>query len=443
MIKRITLDNFMSHTHTVIEPAQGLTVLVGPNNCGKSAVVEALRAVCQNTETDFMVRHGAKEAVVTIETDDGHTIAWHRRKRSAAYVIDGERNDRPGTECLEKVHTLLKLPRVKAAESSDEFDVHFGDQKSPIFLLNETGSRAATFFATSSDAERLLQMQRNHATTTRTDKEEEKRRSATITSLDQKLATLVPLDEISPLVADLERHAAEIKESSAQVERLQQLSGRLKHTARLTAMHTALRDAASGLVPPPNLADEQSLARLITRYAMGTHRRRVAARENAALTDLAAPPPQADIVSLQKTCERRRALQIRINRLSAVIHGMTDLREPPIAGDTAPLARLVDSLQRLRKVRERIAARAELLHSLPLPPEQIQTQPLVDLVSKLRSAQSAAERRRQLSKAAVTEFAAAGRDIETWASQNPLCPVCNGPVDSSRLLATAGEHAHG
>ncbi len=43
MIRRITLVNFMSHSHTVIEPADGLTILTGQNNCGKSAVVWACR----------------------------------------------------------------------------------------------------------------------------------------------------------------------------------------------------------------------------------------------------------------------------------------------------------------------------------------------------------------------------------------------------------------
>lgn len=46
MIRRIELINFMSHRRTLIEPAAGLTVLVGPNNCGKSAVVSALQILC-------------------------------------------------------------------------------------------------------------------------------------------------------------------------------------------------------------------------------------------------------------------------------------------------------------------------------------------------------------------------------------------------------------
>ena len=40
----------MSHDDTTIELADGLTVLIGPNNCGKSAVVAAY-AECR-TQTD-------------------------------------------------------------------------------------------------------------------------------------------------------------------------------------------------------------------------------------------------------------------------------------------------------------------------------------------------------------------------------------------------------
>ena len=41
MIRRITLINFMSHVNSVIDLADGLTVLVGPNNSGKSTLLQA------------------------------------------------------------------------------------------------------------------------------------------------------------------------------------------------------------------------------------------------------------------------------------------------------------------------------------------------------------------------------------------------------------------
>src|SRR5689334_14794262 len=99
MITRIELTNFMSHEHTVIEPAAGLTVLVGPNNCGKSAVVAALEILCSNEEATYVLRHGERECAVVVHTDEGdgqgHIIEW-RRKNSPRYIIDGQTFDRLG-----------------------------------------------------------------------------------------------------------------------------------------------------------------------------------------------------------------------------------------------------------------------------------------------------------------------------------------------------------
>src|SRR5688572_4875391 len=131
VLTRIELSNFMSHTATVIEPASGLTVLVGPNNCGKSAVVAALQLLCQNPEAKFAVRHGTKECLVKVQTDDGHTIVW-RRKTAASYDVDGQRYDRLGRGGVpDMLHQVLRLPLV-GDEGGADFDIHFGEQKSPI-----------------------------------------------------------------------------------------------------------------------------------------------------------------------------------------------------------------------------------------------------------------------------------------------------------------------
>src|SRR5687767_9368096 len=96
MLKRVRLKDYMSHADTEIELAEGLTVLVGPNHCGKSAVVSALEAVARGQEGDFMVRHGAKGCEVTVETADGHEITWRRRRQAPSYVLDGQEFARLG-----------------------------------------------------------------------------------------------------------------------------------------------------------------------------------------------------------------------------------------------------------------------------------------------------------------------------------------------------------
>ena len=164
MIRRIVLENYMSHGRTVIEPAAGLTVLVGPNNCGKSAIIHALQTLCYNKPNEFAIRHDQKEASIEVETQDGHVLKWRRRRSGAvSYEIDGQPIHRLGQGGVpDGLHALLRMPRIESADGQAVFLVHFGLQKSPVFLLDDPPTRAATFFASSSDAERLLQMQRRH-----------------------------------------------------------------------------------------------------------------------------------------------------------------------------------------------------------------------------------------------------------------------------------------
>jgi exonuclease SbcC len=161
MITRVELTNFMSHRHTVIEPAAGLTVLVGPNNVGKSAVVAALQILCHNENSTYVQRHGERDCSVRVHTDDGHVIEW-RRKTAPSYIIDGQVFDRlKGNGLPDELCSALRLTKVDAGGDAD-FDVHFGTQKSPIFLLGNSAANAARFFASSSDAIRLVSIQKRH-----------------------------------------------------------------------------------------------------------------------------------------------------------------------------------------------------------------------------------------------------------------------------------------
>src|SRR5688572_7680246 len=69
----LTVTDFQSLGRVEVE-VSGLTVLVGPSNRGKSALIRALEAVLFNKPGDAFVRHGKKKAVVElldVPTADG------------------------------------------------------------------------------------------------------------------------------------------------------------------------------------------------------------------------------------------------------------------------------------------------------------------------------------------------------------------------------------
>ena len=263
MIRRITLQNYMSHAETVIEPAAGLTVLVGPNNCGKSAVVSALETLCNNASGAYMVRHDEKEARVTVETEDGHTFVWRRRGNTVSYIIDDCEIHRVRGSVPENLHKLLRLPKVDAGENGEPFAIHFGPQKSPIFLLNEPESRAALFFASSSDAAILLEMQKRHRNKVKDRKNDEKRLKGEISKLDAELAVLEPLTSLTTSVTNVEGEYKDLGELQRQIQML-------KKEAEALHSHSAQQDwlareyqCLAPLEIPPRLGNTVSLAQSI------------------------------------------------------------------------------------------------------------------------------------------------------------------------------------
>ena len=63
MIRRIVLSNFMAHANTDLRLADGLTVLVGPNNIGKSTVAVALKTLARNSNSNFVMQLEQKESL--------------------------------------------------------------------------------------------------------------------------------------------------------------------------------------------------------------------------------------------------------------------------------------------------------------------------------------------------------------------------------------------
>ncbi|MCG8514525.1 MAG: AAA family ATPase [Halanaerobiales bacterium] len=92
ILKKITIENFQCHPKTVIKPSpEGLTVITGPTDHGKSAIVRAIKWLLYNRPlgNDF-IRHGQNECKVVFEYEDGTTVTRRRTASLNQYYINNQ-----------------------------------------------------------------------------------------------------------------------------------------------------------------------------------------------------------------------------------------------------------------------------------------------------------------------------------------------------------------
>lgn len=152
MIDRLHVTNFQSLAEADIELG-GLTVIVGPSNSGKSAVLRALKAVVRNVGSPSAVRVGQSLFTSSV-IFDGTTVALERGKSASTYKViaaDGSEDvfAKAGRTVPEEVQRLIGLP------DPDGPDLVFSSQIDPPFLLSETGSTAAKMLGDLTNVSRL------------------------------------------------------------------------------------------------------------------------------------------------------------------------------------------------------------------------------------------------------------------------------------------------
>jgi AAA domain len=127
MITSITLENFQAHKRLVVPLDQGVTVILGPSDIGKSAVIRALEWVTTNRPTgDAYIRDDARTATVTLDVDS-HTIKRVKGAEGNIYVVDDDEKRAFGTDVPEAVGNILMLG-----------DINFQGQHDGPFWFSES-----------------------------------------------------------------------------------------------------------------------------------------------------------------------------------------------------------------------------------------------------------------------------------------------------------------
>lgn len=140
MAVKLGIKNFQSITQAKLSFEPGLTVLVGTNSSGKTAIFRAIRALITNPTRSgaTYIQHGAESCQVGLRIDDGEAVWWTRVKGSSSYKVGEEVYAKAGRT---KIHTIrMKYPLLveesgRLLNFHSEWDVLFPFDKTPADLF--------------------------------------------------------------------------------------------------------------------------------------------------------------------------------------------------------------------------------------------------------------------------------------------------------------------
>jgi len=135
LLKKVSLENFISHTNSTVEFDYGINVIVGPNGAGKTSILDAvsfgLFNVHSRGKNENLVRRGAERAKIVVEFSEGgidYAVEWNidqkkkqvQAKGALFRIQDGERSiiARGGSRVIKsEVEKILGLDELLFQQS--------------------------------------------------------------------------------------------------------------------------------------------------------------------------------------------------------------------------------------------------------------------------------------------------------------------------------------
>lgn len=147
-INRLKIENFQSHQNTELKFSDGLNVIVGPSDQGKSAIIRSIKWVLYNEPrgNDF-IRQGTNFARVLLELSNGYIITRERTPSKNRYTLeDPEGNvsifEGFGNEVPLEVVKAHGIPKV-VLDTDVRASLNIGEQLEGPFLLSQSGATRA------------------------------------------------------------------------------------------------------------------------------------------------------------------------------------------------------------------------------------------------------------------------------------------------------------
>ena len=441
MAVKVRVQNFQSIEDATIV-IDGLTVITGTNNSGKTAVMRAIRGVFTNAPAGSLVRHGCAHLTVTMTFDDGTTIKWEKgwdkpgRKGKTVnqYTINGKQIATVGRGVPPEVEAL-GVREIQAA--SDCVWPQIADQfEGTLFLVNRPGSAVAEALSDVERVGKLTSALKASEKDRRSVNSELKVRRKDVEAHKQAVERYHGLDAVGDLIRGLGESQQGMLDAGALVEEVEALRDR---RGVAVAKVTSLSGFDPAVIPDSARSDKLSVwSRKIGVVEGYRERYRSASKGVSDLSgfDPAVIPDSTRVEKLNRVVNTVDAFRQRHKKASVAVGALAGFTEPDFPS-TSETDRLGSEVATVRALHGRYGAAKKAVESyvgfalVDVPDVDVLDgiRSRIDMVNTLfnqfHDAHEALDSLDGEAKRVAAELALAESEVQRLLGDRGICPTCN------------------
>lgn len=230
-IRKLIMENFQSHEYTEIDFSEGLNVIVGPSDQGKSAILRAIKWVLYNEPrgSDF-IKHGATYSRVSLELSSGKKIIRERSPSKNRYSLVDENGDVQvfegfGNDIPREIINAHGIPKV-ILDTDIGASLNIGEQLEGPFLLAQTGAVRAKALGRLTGIHVIDKAIRDCVADLRRESQNGERIKGEIEELGRSIEAYSAIERLKDEISSAEKNISQLEALGSLLEKCRRISGR-------------------------------------------------------------------------------------------------------------------------------------------------------------------------------------------------------------------------
>lgn len=318
---------------------EGLTVITGESNIGKSSILRAVIGALTNQKGNDFISKGADKCIVVIE-NKGHKLTWLKGSKQNEYEFDGEVFRKTGNST--PVEQIAQLGFHELVAQERPFYPQIQRQFALPFILSETSPvAAAELIAASKDGQILAKAiklaQKDQSTLSSTID----LRDTQITRLSKKLDGTREFEAaLLDARLDVEDAQSQYEDTTSKAARIKELS--IKWNKQVKVTKALAKIPTTDPANPP----EKGKAKVYFRLKAAWFK---AQKQKKATQNLPEQPAEWKHQDLRDKAIRLKNLKRKLKKATKVIKALEKLPEDPKPLDLSKDKAKIKRFQELRK----------------------------------------------------------------------------------------------